>query len=109
MGREDPQLKLRLTEGMKDRITAAARQNNRSVNAEIVARLEGSFSSSISGLPADMLLLRDALSAERAKSTVLRENFKILASQLAGPAGENSDVVVSVMTALRILGSKVPE
>lgn len=40
MAREDPQLKLRLTEEMKARVTEAARANNRSVNAEIVARLE---------------------------------------------------------------------
>lgn len=43
MGREDPQLKLRLTEEMKDRITAVAKENGRSVNAEIVARLDKSF------------------------------------------------------------------
>lgn len=40
MGREDPQLKLRLTEEMKAGITDAAKTNGRSVNAEIVARLE---------------------------------------------------------------------
>ncbi|WP_028034125.1 Arc family DNA-binding protein [Chelativorans sp. J32] len=40
MAREDPQLKLRLTEEMKDMVTAAARENNRSVNAEIVWRIE---------------------------------------------------------------------
>ncbi|MBY5579592.1 Arc family DNA-binding protein [Rhizobium leguminosarum] len=40
MGREDPQLKLRLTEGMKEEIAQAAKRNGRSVNAEIVHRLE---------------------------------------------------------------------
>ncbi len=40
MAREDPQLKLRLSEEMKERISNAARENNRSVNAEIVARLQ---------------------------------------------------------------------
>lgn len=39
MAREDPQLKLRLTEEMKAAITEAARSSGRSVNAEIVARL----------------------------------------------------------------------
>ncbi|MBZ3693221.1 Arc family DNA-binding protein [Phyllobacterium calauticae] len=43
MAREDPQLKLRLTEDMKARVTKAAVDSNRSVNAEIVARLEDSF------------------------------------------------------------------
>lgn len=34
---------LRLPEGMRDRIAAAARQNDRSMNAEIVSRLEESL------------------------------------------------------------------
>lgn len=34
---------LRLPDGMRDRIKAAAEANNRSMNAEIVARLESSF------------------------------------------------------------------
>ncbi|EJZ22431.1 Arc family DNA-binding protein [Rhizobium sp. Pop5] len=42
MGRADPQLKLRLTEEMKEIISAAAKANGRSVNSEIVARLEAS-------------------------------------------------------------------
>lgn len=40
MGREDPQLKLRLTEEMKARVTESAKANGRSVNAEIVAMIE---------------------------------------------------------------------
>jgi hypothetical protein len=40
MGREDPQLKLRLSEQLKSRVTSAARRHNRSVNAEIVSILE---------------------------------------------------------------------
>ncbi|CDN92505.1 Arc family DNA-binding protein [Agrobacterium tumefaciens] len=43
MGREDPQLKLRLSEELKHRVTEAARRNNRSVNAEIVSLLEDAF------------------------------------------------------------------
>lgn len=59
MAREDPQLKLRLTEELKARVTEAARANNRSVNAEIVARLQRTLAQDeasldfdyISGLP----------------------------------------------------------
>jgi len=60
MAREDPQLKLRLTVEMKDRIAEAAKANNRSVNAEIVARLEESFQPA-SGLPSKdaLILARD--------------------------------------------------
>lgn len=34
---------VRLPDGMRDRLAAAARQNKRSVNAEVVARLESTF------------------------------------------------------------------
>lgn len=34
---------VRLPDGMRDRIAEAAKANNRSMNAEIVARLEASF------------------------------------------------------------------
>lgn len=43
MAREDPQLKLRVTDQMRAKLVYAARANNRSVNAEIVHRIEESF------------------------------------------------------------------
>lgn len=36
-------MKLRLPPDLKDRLTEAATVNNRSLNAEVVSRLEGSF------------------------------------------------------------------
>lgn len=39
----DPQFKLRMTPAIKDAIEAAATGNGRSMNAEILARLEASF------------------------------------------------------------------
>lgn len=45
-GRESDKFMLRLPDGMRERIKAEAEANNRSMNAEIVARLEGSFTSS---------------------------------------------------------------
>ena len=47
---------LRLPEGMRDRIKAAADENNRSMNAEIIARLESSFSA-VSGTTAEVELV----------------------------------------------------
>lgn len=44
MTREDPQMKLRLPAELKDRLAAAADDNSRSLNAEVVLRLEESFS-----------------------------------------------------------------
>lgn len=56
----DPQFKLRLSRELKSRIDAAAHTNNRSLNAEIVARLEGSLERDAQGqitlkLPSDLL------------------------------------------------------
>jgi hypothetical protein len=42
MTREDPQMKLRLPLELKDTLTAAAQENSRSLNAEVVKRLEES-------------------------------------------------------------------
>ena len=42
----DPQFKLRMTPEIKDAIEAAAKANNRSMNAEILSRLERSFKES---------------------------------------------------------------
>lgn len=43
MSREDPQFKLRMPAGLRDRAEQAARAAGRSLNAELVARLESSF------------------------------------------------------------------
>lgn len=43
MSREDPQMKIRLPADLKDQIEAASKNSGRSMNAEIVARLEASF------------------------------------------------------------------
>ncbi len=42
-GRESDKFMLRFPEGMRDRIKAEAERNGRSMNAEIIARLEESF------------------------------------------------------------------
>jgi len=44
MTREDPQMKLRMPADLRDRIAEQAKHNGRSMNSEIIARLEGSFS-----------------------------------------------------------------
>ncbi|MET3926633.1 Arc family DNA-binding protein [Devosia sp. 2618] len=47
MSREDPQMKLRLPEQLRDVLKAKADESHRSMNAEIVARLEQSLEFSI--------------------------------------------------------------
>lgn len=46
MSREDPQFKLRMPASLRDQADQAARAAGRSLNAELVARLEASFLSS---------------------------------------------------------------
>lgn len=43
MSREDPQLKIRLPLELKEKITQSAADHGRSINSEVVARLEESF------------------------------------------------------------------
>lgn len=39
----EPQYKLRLSQELKDKINASAKKHNRSMNADIIARLEHTF------------------------------------------------------------------
>ena len=48
MSREDPQLRIRLPIELKEKIEDSAKVNNRSMNAEIVQRLDGSFLAEVS-------------------------------------------------------------
>ncbi|MDN8449660.1 Arc family DNA-binding protein [Acinetobacter baumannii] len=50
MSREDPQLKVRLPQELKDKITESALNLGRSINADVVARLESSFTTNPSEL-----------------------------------------------------------
>lgn len=53
------QFVLRLPDGMRDRIKAAAEANNRSMNAEVIARLARSFQ--LDENQADVTLTRDQM------------------------------------------------
>jgi len=44
MARDDLHFRLRIPEELKKRVSAAARANDRSITAEIIARLEDTFS-----------------------------------------------------------------
>ncbi|WP_343654530.1 Arc family DNA-binding protein [Paraburkholderia caribensis] len=49
MTREDPQMKLRLPVELKDRLMTLAEENGRSLNAEVVKRLEESLTGASEG------------------------------------------------------------
>lgn len=58
-GRGDAQYMLRFPEGMRERIKQAADANGRSMNVEITARLEASFSTENTLAPALAKMLDD--------------------------------------------------
>ncbi|MGH8037209.1 MAG: Arc family DNA-binding protein [Stenotrophomonas sp.] len=71
MSREDPQFKLRMTEELRDQIAEAARANNRSMNAEIIGRLEGSFA----GAPMGGVEIKDVIDEAVRRSIEAAKEF----------------------------------
>lgn len=94
--RGSDQAMIRLPDGMREQLKTAAESKNRSMNAEIVARLEDS----LSGVSVERL---------QGENEALRANFAVLAEQLAGPAGQHREEVIRVLSALRIFGKVVPD
>jgi hypothetical protein len=86
MSREDPQFKLRMTEDLKARIEDAAKANNRSMNAEIIARLEASFAEAAKGGKGNPPPIEETLMLQQAElvEKVKREFFENLQVALAG-------------------------
>ncbi|ECV5573470.1 Arc family DNA-binding protein [Salmonella enterica] len=75
MSREDPQLRIRLPIELKEKIEEIAKANNRSMNAEIVKRLDSSFMNEIS--EDEIISAKDALQiAFNAKDTLSRIIFE---------------------------------
>lgn len=70
----DPQFKLRMTPEIKAAIERAAALNGRSMNAEILARLEGSFLTGMipSADPKDVEMLEVLSEIERLKSKIVK-------------------------------------
>ena len=80
----DPQFKLRLPSGLKDQIDQAAGANNRSLNAEIVSRLERSFDAPL-GLP-EALAGRVSAYARGNHRSMTEEIIRILEREFPPPA-----------------------
>lgn len=72
-GRGDDQYMVRFPEGLRDRIKGAAEENGRSMNTEIVARLEDSFDENLSIPPALYLRIarHAATQGQRARDAVI--------------------------------------
>lgn len=70
---------VRLPDGMRDRIAALAEQNGRSMNAEVVARLEASFEHDVTKKTLDEL--QDEYEKVKVKVTDLHEKFNAYISE----------------------------
>lgn len=75
MSREDPQLRIRLPIELKEKIEVTAKENGRSMNAEIVQRLDSSFLGEIND--DDLISAKDAIKiANNAKEEIKNIIFK---------------------------------
>lgn len=90
--RQQDQFVLRMPQGMRDRISAEAKTNNRSMNAEIIARLEASFGS---GASSRLNWLLDE---------IFSDNEKLSPSLIAERIGEENSLLTSKIFA----GSEEP-
>lgn len=70
MAKDDPHFRLRLPVELKNEIEQAAKENNRSINAEIISRLEDASSAAP--------LLKELISLLESASKRERENLEIL-------------------------------
>ncbi|WP_429499314.1 Arc family DNA-binding protein [Robbsia andropogonis] len=71
VGRESDKFMLRMPDGMRDRISEAAKANNRSMNSEIVARIDSSFA-----LAEEVAHLRDGLETYRKLSGIQQDMLR---------------------------------
>ena len=118
MARTDPQTNIRLPFGLKERLGAAARANTRTLSAEIVQRLEASFSSTDELLfvikkntaEADMIWeLRDSMQSLQAEVAELRTNLtKVIGDEadpeMAGVPDFTDEKGMAILQTRRIVG-----
>jgi hypothetical protein len=76
MAKDDLYFRLRIAEGLKQQIAAAARANDRSMTAEIIARLTASFSSDDLD-PNDTELIDIVADFERLKRRVIKSRQRV--------------------------------
>ena len=91
-GRDSDKIMLRVPDGMRDRIAACAKVNNRTMNAEIVARLQSSFdeqagnaSTRINELELELSKQRGCTATERNKA--IQYSFSLMEMASCLPPG----------------------
>lgn len=97
---------LRMPDGMRDRIKRAAEKNNRSMNAEILARLEMTLDGSIEK---EMVELATKAAEERGRREVAFESFQLTVGILAEASGNDKRTRELLAAAIRSEGTKNAE
>ena len=77
MSREDPQLKIRLPLELKEKITQSAADHGRSINSEVIARLEQSFNK-VNAHETEMYLMNVMVKEQQKQIDQLQEMVKQL-------------------------------
>lgn len=83
MGRNlaDVEYKMRMTQDLKEKIVTSAKAHNRSLNADIIARLEQSFDTTEVSDPVSM---KESIDAQRKQINALQEMVQELMAQMRG-------------------------
>lgn len=94
---KDPQYKLRWSEDLRDKVAASAKAYNRSMNADIIARLERSFLTEPDFSPLNMPPeeLKKRLENAKAELQSQKEKPKELNVVISSSAGDEENIVIS--------------
>lgn len=115
MSREDPQMKIRLPADLKDQIETASKNSGRSMNAEIVARLQDSFN------PLPNIFINDgngmtALVSSKSKLTQLAGDLNSLQDQrntlavllhAAKSSGRSQDEIIKITGEMDVIDKDI--
>jgi len=127
MARNDPMMRFRAPEELRAKLEAAAAESHRSLNAEIVQRLEGSFSKETSdGIDAISSELVDVYRLQKILSSniivhfidsALKNNYKIdgmspdylmrLRGAYSNSLGTDGEMTTTLTTFSRLLGTNI--
>lgn len=93
MAKDDPHFRLRIPAELKVEIEQAALDHKRSINAEIIERLERSFSDDF--VPQEELLTRQ-IAEEKVRADAYLNVIKTLTNFIADAAGRDPDTVTAI-------------
>jgi hypothetical protein len=92
------QFVLRFPDGLRDRVKAEADGNNRSMNAEIVARIE--MAESLKGLLSDFELAKERILLQEAREANLEKQVKMLHGIASSAQDINRQLIAVLMQRL---------